>query len=104
MQVDIKRTIIFSLTLTAAPAPPAASPLQEISGQICESVARSLEGQKLTSFTGVSTFVRQAFENSLSGILNKRQVGGPGVMLLAAAAAGAVALQHAGSMQCSIWW
>lgn len=49
--------------------------LQEISGQICESVARSLEGQKLTSFTGVSTFVRQAFENSLSGILNKRQVG-----------------------------
>jgi hypothetical protein len=39
-------------------------------------VAASLEGKKLTSFTGVGAFVKQAFENSLSAILNKRQVGG----------------------------
>jgi len=31
-------------------------------------------GQKLSSFTGVKTFVLRAFEDSLAGILNKRAV------------------------------
>eukprot|EP00879_Flechtneria_rotunda_P000279 GHRR01000367.1.p1 GENE.GHRR01000367.1~~GHRR01000367.1.p1 ORF type:complete len:663 (+),score=237.67 GHRR01000367.1:308-2296(+) len=47
---------------------------EEIAGQVVDSVAQSLEGQKLSSFTGVGQFVRQAFEEALSGILNKRQV------------------------------
>lgn len=38
------------------------------------SCLRRLEGQKLSSFTGVSSFVSDAFEESLEGILNKRQV------------------------------
>lgn len=37
-------------------------------------VGRSLEGQRLASFTGVGAFVRRAFEEALSGILHKRQV------------------------------
>jgi signal recognition particle receptor subunit alpha len=44
------------------------------STQVCESVASSLVGQKLSSFTGVRAFVLRAFEESLSGILNKRTV------------------------------
>lgn len=47
---------------------------EEIAAQVCESVARSLVGQKLSSFTGVKAFVLRAFEESLSGILNKRAV------------------------------
>ncbi|KIZ06391.1 Signal recognition particle receptor subunit alpha [Monoraphidium neglectum] len=47
---------------------------EEIAVQVCESVAQSLVGQKLSSFTGVKTFVLRAFEDSLSGILNKRAV------------------------------
>jgi len=47
---------------------------EEIAQNICDSVGRSLEGQKLSSFTGVSAFVRRAFEDALAGILNKRQV------------------------------
>lgn len=35
---------------------------------------RSLEGQKLASFTGVGAFVRRAFEDALAGILHKRTV------------------------------
>jgi len=47
---------------------------EEIAVQVCNSVAQSLEGKKLSSFTGVSRFVKDAFEDSLSRILNKRQV------------------------------
>lgn len=47
---------------------------EEIAGKVVDSVAQSLEGQKLSSFTGVAQFVRRAFEDSISGILNKRQV------------------------------
>ncbi|MEW5317619.1 MAG: hypothetical protein WDW38_008903 [Sanguina aurantia] len=55
------------------------SPLEKnvaegIAAQVVASVGRSLEGQKLSSFTGVGAFVRQAFEDALSGILNKRTV------------------------------
>ncbi|KAF5842562.1 SRP54-type protein [Dunaliella salina] len=46
---------------------------EQIAQNICDSIARSLEGQKLASFTGVSKFVRSAFEDALAGILNKRQ-------------------------------
>lgn len=46
---------------------------EQIAQNICDSIARSLEGQKLASFTGVSKFVRSAFEEALAGILNKRQ-------------------------------
>lgn len=35
---------------------------------------RSLEGQKLASFTGVGAFVARAFEDALEGILHKRTV------------------------------
>jgi hypothetical protein len=41
---------------------------------VCDSVGRRLEGQRLAGFTGVVTFVRSAFEEALSGILNKRAV------------------------------
>jgi hypothetical protein len=41
---------------------------------VCDSVAQSLVGQKLSSFTGVRAFVLKAFEDSLAGILNKRAV------------------------------
>ncbi|KAI8474960.1 MAG: SRP54-type protein [Monoraphidium minutum] len=47
---------------------------EEIAVQVCESVAQSLVGQKLSSFTGVKKFVLRAFEDSLAGILNKRPV------------------------------
>lgn len=47
---------------------------EEIAGSVCASVGRSLEGQKLASFTGVGLMVRRSFEDALSGILNKRQV------------------------------
>ncbi len=40
---------------------------EEISQSICDSVGRSLEGQKLASFTGVGAFVARAFEEALSG-------------------------------------
>lgn len=53
------------VTFSSAPTP---------GPQVCESVAQSLVGQKLSSFTGVKTFVLRAFEDSLSGILNKRAV------------------------------
>jgi hypothetical protein len=42
--------------------------------QVCDSVGRGLEGQRLAGFTGLAAFVRKAFEDSLSGILNKRAV------------------------------
>lgn len=42
--------------------------------QVCDSVGRNLEGQRLAGFTGVAAFVRNAFEEALSGILNKRSV------------------------------
>ncbi|GAX77841.1 hypothetical protein CEUSTIGMA_g5283.t1 [Chlamydomonas eustigma] len=45
-----------------------------IAASVCASVGRSLEGQKLASFTGVAALVRKSFEESLSGILYKRQV------------------------------
>lgn len=38
------------------------------------SASRSLEGQRLAGFTGIGSFVRGAFEDALSGILNKRAV------------------------------
>lgn len=47
---------------------------EEIAARICESVAATLEGQRLGSFTGVGAFVRRAFEAALNGILNKRPV------------------------------
>lgn len=47
---------------------------EEIAAKVVDSVAQTLEGQKLSSFTGVAQFVRNAFEGSISGILNKRQV------------------------------
>ncbi|KXZ55716.1 hypothetical protein GPECTOR_2g1266 [Gonium pectorale] len=47
---------------------------EEIAEQVCDSVGRGLEGQRLASFTGVASFVRSAFEEALSGILNKRAV------------------------------
>lgn len=47
---------------------------EPIAQQICDSVASSLEGKKLSSFTGVSSFVRAAFEDALNGILNKRAI------------------------------
>jgi len=46
---------------------------EPIAAQLVASVARGLEGQKLASFTGVAPFVRAAFEDALSGVLNKRQ-------------------------------
>lgn len=42
--------------------------------QVCDSVGRGLEGQRLAGFTGVAAHVRSAFEDALSGILNKRSV------------------------------
>ena len=36
--------------------------------------SHGLEGQRLAGFTGVAAFVRNAFEEALSGILNKRAV------------------------------
>ncbi|KAJ9525645.1 hypothetical protein QJQ45_003328 [Haematococcus lacustris] len=45
---------------------------EAIAQNICDSVSRSLEGQKLASFTGVASFVARAFEDALSGILHKR--------------------------------
>ncbi|PNH11598.1 Signal recognition particle receptor subunit alpha [Tetrabaena socialis] len=47
---------------------------EEIASQVCDSVGRGLEGQRLAGFTGVASFVRTAFEDALSGILNKRSV------------------------------
>lgn len=47
---------------------------EEIAQKICDSVCKSLEGQKLASFTGVSGFVKKSFEDALNGILNKRAV------------------------------
>ncbi|GBF89669.1 signal recognition particle receptor subunit alpha-like [Raphidocelis subcapitata] len=47
---------------------------EEIAAQVCDSVAKSLVGKALSSFTGVRAFVLRAFEDSLSGILNKRAV------------------------------
>ncbi|KAG2451309.1 hypothetical protein HYH02_003915 [Chlamydomonas schloesseri] len=47
---------------------------EEIAAQVCDSVGRNLEGQRLAGFTGVAAFVRNAFEEALSGILNKRSV------------------------------
>ncbi|KAG1654790.1 hypothetical protein FOA52_008890 [Chlamydomonas sp. UWO 241] len=45
-----------------------------IAAAVCASVGSSLQGQRLASFTGVGAMVRRAFEEALSGILNKRQV------------------------------
>eukprot|EP00878_Enallax_costatus_P008214 GHUV01008587.1.p1 GENE.GHUV01008587.1~~GHUV01008587.1.p1 ORF type:complete len:579 (+),score=230.88 GHUV01008587.1:233-1969(+) len=77
-------SVVGSNALTAADLAPALEDMkrklmernvaEEIAGQVVDSVAHSLEGQKLSSFTGVSQFVRKAFEEALSGILNKRQV------------------------------
>ncbi|KAJ9527693.1 hypothetical protein QJQ45_025967 [Haematococcus lacustris] len=47
---------------------------EAIAQNICDSVSRSLEGQKLASFTGVASFVARAFEDALSGILHKRTI------------------------------
>ncbi|GFR48799.1 hypothetical protein Agub_g10749 [Astrephomene gubernaculifera] len=47
---------------------------EEIAAQVCDSVGRNLEGKRLSGFTGVAAFVRGAFEEALSGILNKRAV------------------------------
>lgn len=57
--------------------PPTHSPTRTnttVPCKVCESVAQSLVGQKLSSFTGVKAFVLNAFEDSLAGILNKRSV------------------------------
>lgn len=45
-----------------------------IAQKVCDSVGSRLEGQKLSSLTGVKRFVRTAFEEALNGVLNKRQV------------------------------
>eukprot|EP00798_Chlamydomonas_sp_ICE-L_P027481 gene27481-4787_t len=47
---------------------------EQIAQSICDSVGQKLEGQKLSSFTGMGAFVKAAFEDALSGVLNKRQV------------------------------
>uniref|UniRef100_A0A383V6G1 SRP54-type proteins GTP-binding domain-containing protein n=1 Tax=Tetradesmus obliquus TaxID=3088 RepID=A0A383V6G1_TETOB len=77
-------SVVGSSALSAADLAPALEDMkrrlmernvaEEIAAQVVDSVAHSLEGQKLSSFTGVGQFVRRAFEDSLSGILNKRQV------------------------------
>ncbi|KAF8073223.1 Srpra [Scenedesmus sp. PABB004] len=77
-------SVVGSSALTAEELAPALSEMkaklmernvaEEIAGQVVDSVARSLEGKKLASFTGVGHFVRRAFEDALSAILNKRQV------------------------------
>jgi signal recognition particle receptor subunit alpha len=43
-----------------------------IAAQVVDSVARSLEGKALSGFTGVGALVRGAFEDAVSGVLNKR--------------------------------
>jgi signal recognition particle receptor subunit alpha len=43
-----------------------------IAAQVVDSVARSLVGKKLSGFTGVGTLVKDAFEDAVSGVLNKR--------------------------------
>eukprot|EP00882_Tetradesmus_deserticola_P003898 GHRQ01004122.1.p1 GENE.GHRQ01004122.1~~GHRQ01004122.1.p1 ORF type:complete len:585 (+),score=268.56 GHRQ01004122.1:235-1989(+) len=80
----LARSVVGSAALSAADLAPALDDMkrrlmernvaEEIAAQVVDSVAHSLEGQKLSSFTGVGQFVRRAFEDSLSGILNKRQV------------------------------
>eukprot|EP00775_Hariotina_reticulata_P009471 gene9471-9636_t len=80
----IALSVVGSSALTAQDLAPALEDMkrklmernvaEEIAGQVVDSVAHSLEGKKLSSFTGVGQFVRKAFEEALSGILNKRQV------------------------------
>jgi len=43
-----------------------------IAAQVVDSVARSLVGRRLATFTGVGALVRGAFEDAVSGVLNKR--------------------------------
>lgn len=46
---------------------------EEIASKLCDSVAGSLEGQKLGSFTLVTTAVKQAFEEALVRILTPKR-------------------------------
>ena len=46
---------------------------EEIAESLCESVAATLEGQRLGSFTRVATAVRAAFEEALTRILTPRR-------------------------------
>eukprot|EP00210_Caulerpa_lentillifera_P001545 g1483.t1 len=46
---------------------------QDIAGRLCESVAKNLEGQKLSGFTGVSKAVSSAFSESLERILTPKK-------------------------------
>lgn len=46
---------------------------QDIAERLCESVAKNLEGQKLSGFTGVSKTVSSAFSESLERILTPKK-------------------------------
>ncbi|GIM14007.1 hypothetical protein Vretimale_17022 [Volvox reticuliferus] len=81
---SLKMNVVGTSALTHADVEPALVDMkrklmernvaEEIATQVCDSVGRRLEGQRLASFTGVAAFVRTAFEEALSGILNKRAV------------------------------
>ncbi|GLC40532.1 hypothetical protein PLESTM_001084700 [Pleodorina starrii] len=81
---SLKMNVVGTSALTRADVEPALADMkrklmernvaEEIAAQVCDSVGRRLEGQRLAGFTGVVAFVRTAFEEALSGILNKRAV------------------------------
>ncbi|EFJ49463.1 hypothetical protein VOLCADRAFT_74239 [Volvox carteri f. nagariensis] len=81
---SLKMNVVGTSALSRADVEPALADMkrklmernvaEEIASQVCDSVGRRLEGQRLAGFTGVVTFVRSAFEEALSGILNKRAV------------------------------